>query len=179
MKVVAISGVSGSGKTSVVKKLSHTFSCPSIHFDDHTDENTYPKDMKHWLDNGANVSDIKTPKLVNALHHLIAQSNDDFIFIEEPFGRCREPIASLIDYVVLLDMPMEVCLSRVISRHLTYPNGDPLNSIKKYLFMYDDHFREIYIGATDQVRENSDYIIQEVASPELITQSISKWLIKL
>jgi len=176
IKVVAISGVSGSGKTSVINRLSEIFSCPSLFFDDHTDENIYPKDMKHWFNNGANVSEIKTPKFVKALHELRAKCNSEFIFVEEPFGRCRNSISLLIDYVVLLDTPMEVCLSRVIMRNIKHPNSDSLNSIARYLSMYDDHFREIYIESTNQVREDSDLIIKEVTSIELTAKLISNWL---
>lgn len=176
IKVVAISGVSGSGKTSVIEQLSEAFSCPSLLFDDHTDENTYPKDMKRWFDNGANVSDIQTPRFVNALCDLKAKANKEFIFIEEPFGRCRGSISELIDYVVLLDMPLEICLSRVIMRNIKHPKLNSLNSISRYLSMYDDHFREIYIESTNQVREDSDLILQQVTSIDLTTKIISNWL---
>lgn len=176
MKVIAISGVSGSGKTSVIKQLSKEFSCPYLLFDDHTDETTYPTDMKRWFKDGGDVSEIKTPKFVNSLLDLRAMCNNEFIFIEEPFGRGRDSISSLIDYVVLLDQPMEVCLSRVIMRNIKHPSSDSLNSIPRYLSMYDDHFREIYIKSTNQVRKDSDFVIQEVASIELTTKSISNWL---
>ncbi|WP_281558148.1 AAA family ATPase [Thalassomonas sp. RHCl1] len=176
VKVIAISGVSGSGKTSVIKQLSKEFSCPYLLFDDHTDENTYPNDMKLWFKHGADVSEIKTPKFIDSLRHLKAECDNEFIFIEEPFGRCRGSISSLVDYVILLDQPMEVCLSRVIMRHIKHPSGDPLNSIPGYLSMYDGYFREIYIESTNQVREDSDFIIQKVASIESTTKSISHWL---
>ena len=87
-------------------------------------------------------------------------------------------MSSLIDYVVLLDQPMEVCLSRVIMRNIRHPSSDSLTSIPNYLAMYDDHFREIYIAVTKQVRENSDLIIQKVASNDFITNDISNWLKK-
>lgn len=176
MKVVAISGVSGSGKTSVIKQLSKQFSCPYLLFDQFTDENTYPNDMKQWFKHGADVSDIKTPKFVTSLRHLKAENNNEFLFIEEPFGRCRDSISSLIDYVVLLDQPMEVCLSRVIMRNIKHPSNDSLTSIPRYLSMYDDYFREIYIALTNQVRADSDLIIQAVTSIDLTTKSISRWL---
>ena len=176
MKVVAISGVSGSGKTSVVKQLSAAFSCPYLLFDDHTDEGTYPKDMKLWSEKGADVSEIQTPRFMTALVSLLKTSKSQYIFIEEPFGRQRDSMSSLIDYVVLLDQPMEVCLSRVIMRNIRHPSSDSLTSIPNYLAMYDDHFREIYIAVTKQIRENCDLALQDVASIEFITNYISNWL---
>ena len=47
-EVIAISGTSGCGKTTIVKHLAERFNCPSFHFDDYVEENTYPKDMKKW-----------------------------------------------------------------------------------------------------------------------------------
>ncbi|WDE14168.1 hypothetical protein [Thalassomonas haliotis] len=176
MKVIAVSGVSGCGKTSVIKQLSQEFSCPYLLFDDHRDDHTYPKDMKQWFKNGADVSEIKTPEFVHSLRHLKAQGNNEFLFVEEPFGRGRDIISSLIDHVVLLDQPMEVCLSRVIMRNINHPSGEALNSIPRYLAMYDDHFREIYIELTNQVREDCDLIIQAVTSVELTAKIISNWL---
>lgn len=38
IKVVAVSGVSSSGKTTIVKQLANEFNCPFILFDDHTDK---------------------------------------------------------------------------------------------------------------------------------------------
>ncbi|NRA70887.1 MAG: hypothetical protein HRU24_07680 [Gammaproteobacteria bacterium] len=176
MKVVAISGVSGSGKTSVIMQLSEQLDCPYLLFDDYTDENTYPKDMKHWLKNGANVSEITTPKFVKALLNLTANANSDYVFIEEPFGRRRDSVSSLIDTVILLDQPMEVCLSRVMTRSIKKSSSDSLIFIPKYLSMYDDYFREIYIETTNQVRIDSDMIIQEVLSIESTTKLIANWL---
>lgn len=184
MKVIAISGVSGSGKTSVIKQLSKELSCSYLLFDDYinesinesSDENTYPKNMKAWFENGADKSSIKTPKFISSIRDLKQKNNEPFIFIEEPFGKNRDSISSLIDYVILLDTPMEICLSRVIMRNIKHPSNDSLISIPKYLSMYDGHFREIYIEATNQVRENCDLIIKEVVSTELTAQLITNWL---
>ena len=176
VKVIAISGVSGCGKTTLVKNLSDEFKCPNLHFDDFVVNHTYPANMKRWSKNGANVSEIKTPELASALSKLIRSNDCKYIFLEEPFGRERDSISSLIDYVVLLDQPMEICRSRVIQRNTDNPTPDSLNSISRYLANYDDHFRDIYIEAVNQVRDNCDLSIRDVISVQACTSLIGNWL---
>ncbi len=175
-KVVAISGVSGAGKTTVVKLLANLFNCPFLLFDDHTDDNTYPVNMKTWLEEGANVSTIETPKFVNALQNLLAKSSTRFIFIEEPFGRERDAMSMFIDYVILLDQPMELCLTRIIKRHLESANADAIKSISSYLVKYEDHLREVYLNAANQVRNNADLLVQEELTVNNTINYISDWL---
>ena len=179
IKAVAVSGVSGAGKTTIVKLLAKEFDCPFLLFDDHTDKSTYPKDMKNWLKNGANVSLIKTPKLISSLETLISKNGSRFIFVEEPCGRERDSLSALIDYVVFLDQPIELCLSRIIKRHTEQPTLDSINSISNYLDKYEDHFREIYISAANQVRKNSNLVFDEVLSIEATANYISNWLKKI
>lgn len=59
-KVIAISGASGAGKTTIVKQLAEAFNSQFLLFDHHANADTYPEDMKKWLESGANVSAIKT-----------------------------------------------------------------------------------------------------------------------
>ncbi|MEW6995540.1 hypothetical protein AADZ84_14890 [Colwelliaceae bacterium MEBiC 14330] len=175
-KVVAISGVSGAGKTTIVKLLANLFNCPFLLFDDHTDEDTYPENMKTWLEEGANVSIIETPKFINALQILLAKSRTRFIFIEEPFGRERHAMSMLIDYVILLDQPMELCLSRIIKRHLESPNTDAIKSISSYLRKYQDYLRQVYLNVANQVRNNADLIVQAELTVNNTIIYISDWL---
>ena len=175
-KIIAVSGVSGAGKTTIVKQLANELSCPYLLFDDHTDCNTYPKNMKQWLIQGGDVSLIKTPKLVSTLQSHISESCRPYIFIEEPFGKERDSISSLIDSVILLDPPMELCLARIISRHTQEPNANSIDAISRYLEKYQDHLREIYILAANSVRNHANLIISDVISIEDTTNLIRNWL---
>ena len=180
-RVIAVSGVSGAGKTSVIKCLAEAFKSQTLLFDDFVEPNTYPIDMKAWLHQGADVSQIKSPRFTKALSELKTlselkvHSDSQMIFIEEPFGRERAEIAHLIDHVIMLDMPMEVCLSRVIQRHLKYSN-DASTTLSNYLRKYDDHLRAVYIAAANQVRQSSDLLITNVDTIASIQSIISDWL---
>lgn len=175
-KVVTVSGASGAGKTTVVKLLAKKLHCDFLLFDDYANQDSYPGDMKKWLAAGANVSAIKTPGFVSALQGLILNSTSDYIFIEEPFGKERNTIAPFIDYVVLLDQPLDLCLMRIIKRHTEHPRSSSLNSISCFLDKYEDHLRESYIATVNQVRNNSDLIVNEVLSAKATTNMISEWL---
>lgn len=181
MIVVAISGPSGSGKTSVIKQLAKRHACPYLLFDDYVDEYTYPADMQRWLEAGADVSGIKTSKMVLELQARIQgnQYDDrqyDYLFVEEPFGRGRDSIASLINYVVLLDMPLEICLSRIMSRNILRYGGQSIDIIQGYLSKYEDYLRDIYVKVTRQVRQDSDLVISQVSPVCETAGIISDWL---
>ena len=169
--VIALSGASGCGKTTIIKKLAHHFQCPYLLFDDYIDENSYPNNMEIWFNQGANVSLIKTPQFVEAIA-LIKSSNTEakYIFIEEPFGRERDSLAYLIDRVILLDIPLEICLNRVISR-----NNQGFQ-ISNYVEKYERYFKSIYAHCVDQVSKHCDHIFNEVITAPETAIKISQWL---
>jgi uridine kinase len=138
------------------------------------EEDTYPRDMKRWLNDGANLSALKTPKFVIAIHKLLSLGKSDFIFIEEPFGKERESMRSLINCVVLLDQPMEICFARVVSRSIHDPLSDSLKLLPKYLANYQDHYRDCYIKAVNQVRNNCDFSITDILSVEETVNLVNK-----
>ena len=175
-KIIAVSGASGAGKSTIVRQLAERFNSPFLLFDDYTSKDTYPDNMKVWLESGTNVDVITTPDFVLALQALMAKTNCRYIFIEEPFGRGRNTMSALVDYVVLLDQPLELCLARVIKRHTKQADVNSLNFIANFLDKYQDHMRDVYIATVNQVRDNSDLIINEVASIKHITDVISQWL---
>ena len=132
--------------------------------------------MKKWLVQGADLSVIKSPRFTQRLEQLKLTSGSRFIFIEEPFGRVRNSMSHLIDYVILLDLPMELCLARIIQRHIHRAKSDEVNSLLAYLAKYEDHLRDVYISAVGQVSQSADLIITEVLPVEAVTQLIQVWL---
>lgn len=129
-----------------------------------------------WLESGVDLNEIKTPAFIRALEELTLSCGAPYIFIEEPFGRCRAQISKYIDYVVLLDLPLEVCLSRVITRNINTPHVDSRNAISKYLHVYDDYLSAIYANVVEQVRHTCDLTVTEVLSLSKTVVLVERWL---
>ena len=175
MKVIAISGVSGCGKTSLIKELSASLSCPYLLFDDFIEPSSYPINMERWFEHGADVCQIKTPNFLEAIELELYREQASYLFIEEPFGRQRPEIADIIDQVILLDIPMELCLARVITRQIKN-NRDALKNINNYLKMYQEYFRDIYISVNSKTQKHADLIITEVQPLKDLSKFVDKYL---
>lgn len=116
--VVAVSGMSGAGKTSVVKKtVALLGNATALFFDDYIHVSTYPADLLEWLARGADVDEWKTPQLAADLRALRA-GEFDYVVMEEPFGRKRAEMRGLIDMAAHLDVPADVLLARRLLRRL-------------------------------------------------------------
>ena len=138
--VIAISGPSGAGKTTVTKAVAKRLDAASLFFDDWTDD---PLGVSEWIgEPDADYNRWPTPELAAALAALkrgkavtvpslspsvgtdrnpIVESAP-FVVVEEPFGRMRDDTAPLIDLVVCLDLPLHIALARRLKRQVETTN---------------------------------------------------------
>jgi uridine kinase len=130
--VVAVSGVSGAGKTSVVQRAVEILDdAVALHFDDYAPVSTYPADLDVWLREGASIDAWQTPRLASDLRRLRAGERIELpesgrviepascIVVEEPFGRLRGEVAGLIDLSAHIELPSDVLLARRLLRRMT------------------------------------------------------------
>lgn len=174
--VIAFSGASGSGKTTLINALNKIFDCEVFYFDHHVTKETYPDDMYAWLEEGANADQIITPDLVNAVLFAIHHTQKPFIFLEEPFGKNRNEISSFINYSIFLNTPLEICLSRVIKRHMKQNADSALEEIHDYLARYDLYLRDCYQTTNEKVRLNSDLVLTNIDNVATSVVHIKTWL---
>src|ERR1044072_4046672 len=69
--VIAVSGVSGAGKTSVIKRtVALLGDAVALHFDDYATVSSYPPNLEERARQGPNVDEWKTPRLASDLRAL-------------------------------------------------------------------------------------------------------------
>ncbi|WP_040951446.1 uridine kinase family protein [Gorillibacterium massiliense] len=207
--VVAVSGYSGSGKSKLVIELAKVLanSVP-LFFDDYASRKDFPESIADWIHSGGNPNDIKTPLL---REHLICLINGEsvivdkkigwaeeygivklkeeielkpgkIILLEEPFGKQREEVADLIDFVIYLDISPELSLGRRIYDLIKNLKHDP-----EALLSLLDHFlsdylyggvREMYLLNGIRVKDKAELIIDANQEIHDVVEQAKRELLK-
>ena len=198
--IIAVSAVSGGGKTTLVKRTADLLEGTALFFDDYASVSEYPPDIKKWVENGADVNEWKTPQFAQDLTALrrgdsIVSPIDgasilpsEFIVIEEPMGRERAEMATLIDFVAVIDTPLEIALTRRLLRDLGPISVENIEKatkkqlaegfvqivtyMKDYLSGYLDAGRDLYIAVLEQAKENCDLVLDGCLSVDKLAQQL-------
>lgn len=190
--VVAVSGTSGGGKTTLVLKVAALLgSAARLHFDDYVSVNNDPAAIRAWLEAGANPDEFKTPQLPPDLRRLISGKsvglpNDrgvvesaEFILIEEPFGRSRAELSPLVDFAVHLHVPADIALARRIVRAIEAQerreSGELIEHIHRELKTYIAAGREAYDAAERAATRAADIVLDGLRpTEELAAELVSE-----
>ncbi|MEO4053084.1 kinase [Solibacillus sp. CAU 1738] len=159
--IVAIDGLGGAGKTTLVKEIEHelcrTHNVSIIHIDDHIVENSkrYNTDNEEWYEyyflqwNVELIVEALFAKLRSNCTEIlfpfydktndktfvkkIAIQTDSIIIIEGVFLQ-REEWNSFYDYVIFIDCPKVIRHERILKRDLYIGDSDAI--VKKYKTRY-------------------------------------------
>lgn len=192
--VIAISGVSGAGKTALVSKVADFLGdAVVLHFDDYRSVAKYPEypsDMPKWIEKGKDLDAWEIPQLLDDLKALREGKTISlpdkrevkparFIVLEEPSGRERIGLRELIDFVVLLDLPLEIALARKVvqdlGRCLTDIPSDKLAEAVQRGIDYYSHYplaREYYLTCVERVSQDCDLVLDGTRPAEELAHKV-------
>lgn len=116
--------------------------------------------MQKWMLDGCDVDRISTPRLKLAIEDCRqANPSSDYIFVEDPFGRCRQEYRDIYNTVILLDTPIELCFDRILTRATI--RGDSQASIDGYVVKYHAYLKSAYITSINKVKTDADVITND------------------
>jgi dephospho-CoA kinase len=189
--IIALSGPSGSGKTEVLKLLVNAIAdSDSIRFDDYDHLHQWPSDVKAWVKNGVDLSQFRSPQFFLDLAELKrgGQVQNPFshrtvgpakvLVVETFFGRNQPDLARLVDFVVCLSIPLEVCIARRILRDIKgIATQDQKESgkidhkrivehVESYCSRYLEYTRDYYFRCCSTAAAQCDLELTEIEAPQ-------------
>ncbi len=182
--VVAITSVSGGGKTAVARRLVGTLGdAVAIHFDDYDDTNVHPDDLQRWMKDGGDYGAYETPLFTNHLQALRAGQSvryptdgatvgpAKYVVADAPLGRANSDSGRLIDLLVFIDTPLDIAMARRILRDIEL-SDEPLQRMIDELGGYETGVSPIYRHFQKRMREDSDLIVDGTFSIYRIVENI-------
>ncbi|MFP3356342.1 hypothetical protein R0K17_03195 [Planococcus sp. SIMBA_143] len=152
--IIAITGVSGGGKTALVTHLAkHINNAEALFFDDYDLHG--PEDVLEWVDRGANPHEWDLKPIARDLEELLEQPLD-YIFLDYPFAYQHTRIKEYIDLAVFVDTPLDLALARRISRDFHDSSEEEIVAQVNY---YASHGRRAYIHMLNKIQPDSDLIV--------------------
>ncbi len=191
--VIAIAGHSGAGKSTLmhhlVLRLGHA---NQLSLDSYRSTSFYPE-AAEWIEAGADPNEFKMPQFDEAVRALkigmpILDPENGmeiqpaaFLVLEEHFGRGRNAICDLIDFVVLVDTPLEVAYIRKLARKTDFLpwEDDPdlfIRHLRENLEWYQRVGRRFYRAVSDRVRQNCDLVVDGTLPSEDLAEQIMEAL---
>ncbi|GKX27680.1 hypothetical protein SH1V18_01600 [Vallitalea longa] len=194
--VIAISGFSGSGKSTITKKIAKSFNDSTfIMFDDYQEQTSYPKEMFTGNSKEISMDKLESNCFFNDLDELIDDKDiiyskhrkintAKFIIIDWNFGRSHYRVSKSIDKVFFVDVPLDIALSRKILRNIDVDlknkkPDDKIDIIKSNLTMYLKGFRSANIKIYEKVKNDSDIILDGTKTIDELSNKIIEELKKL
>ena len=175
--VICIAGTSGAGKTTLTRALARR--CGNaliVSFDDYAyaPPSVLP-DALRWVAEGADPAAWQVPNMTADLLELRqgrpihrhqtkhVMMPTPIIVVEEPFGRSRPELGVLIDFVAVLDTPLEVALARRLLRELRCGEKSEPGSLSSrhigFLEAYLKGVRDLYVAVHRLAVQQADVVI--------------------
>lgn len=204
--VITIAGYVGSGKSTIAVSLAKELGNASVLTFDHYEKYIeWPQDMNQWISTGADPSQIRIPRLKDDLLSLLKRipvtdpldgrmiSPSNYILLEEPSGRERNEINELIDFVVYIDVPQDICVTRLIERvtHMkmwdaqgTFTGETKENLVKQLnaVVSWINHYRQsrsMYMAGSELAQRTADIVVNGMLPVEEITDEILSVVMEL
>jgi uridine kinase len=193
-KVVAIAGVAGAGKSSVVRELVRMLpEAAAIHVDDYQRITREPLGrLQAWVEGGADFDEFEIPVLGEHLARLRQGEPvtdpirmrtiepGQFVVFETHFGRAHRDTGQHIDVLVWLDVDLDIALARNLRSLIQpmlpggglRPDPDRLMALNAYLERYVSSVRPLLDLQLSRVKQGADLCVPGGETPEVTAQAI-------
>lgn len=187
--VIAIAGTSGAGKSTLIERLVERLgNANALSLDDYQDSSVYPL-VGEWLEAGADPNQFQTPQFLadafalkqgKSIIHPVTREvvkPAPCLLLEEHFGRARNPMRELIDFLIYIEIPLEIAHARKILRKNEFlPWEDHpdlfIRNLREHLFWYINFGRDFYLAVKSSADKDCDLILDGRLSTDQMADKI-------
>ena len=178
--IISISGIAGSGKTTIANLLKEKLTNSEIIYFDDIPGDLLGRDYCEWSESGADCNEWKLSPIVDKIKNL-SLAPLDFIILDYPFGKVHREVGEHINSSVWIDTPVDISLARRILRDFTRRSDTrrPLKDntaeeVSSYLDFYLARHRNTYTRHIDTIKPFSDIVVNGEKLPDEIINKIIK-----
>jgi len=183
--VLALAGPPGAGKTTLMLLLQRRHAgARTIFYDQYQPLTRLSQtQIRDWFARGGDPNEADHSAIVDHLRRE-TRSEDGLtqrplLLFETPFGRLHRETGAFIDFLVWIDTPLDIALSRAVlaftqaAQRQKAPEAarDFINWQKQYMMFYP-HARAMYLAQGQRVAPGADLIIDGSRPPEASAQTI-------
>ena len=183
--VISISGLSGSGKTTVTSALKAQLANSTvISFDDYGERVYLDRDINEWSADGEDYNEWYVEPIVADFERLLSEPLDYIIF-DYPFGYGNRLVGQYINLTIFIDVPLDVALARRIIRDYTSRAVNTnvadveeasLTGLDKELRFYLSCSRFTYAHMPETQKPYSDLVVDGTKTPNDISNELLSYI---
>jgi uridine kinase len=190
--VLALSGPPGAGKTTLTQVLRKRRPEARVLYYDKYQPVTKlsPPEVRAWFARGGDPNELDHSEIVADLRRetrpQVAQQAKPLLVFETPFGRLHRDTGAFIDFLVWVETPLDIALSRAILAFTRVARAESSpQSARQFIdwqLQYMTNYplaREMYLAQRARIQPFAELTLDNSSSPEAAIEVLDKALADL